>query len=52
MEPAVTEELSRLSLAAHNALGLCGYSRADFILNADQVRFLADFSVVATLNLF
>ena len=32
MSPAVTAEVQRLALAAHKALGLKGYSRADFIL--------------------
>ena len=33
---AVTAEVRRLALAAHTALGLAGYSRADFILGADD----------------
>ena len=32
VSPAVTAEVQRLALAAHKALGLKGYSRADFIL--------------------
>lgn len=33
---AVTAEVRRIALAAHRALGLDGYSRADFILGADD----------------
>lgn len=32
----VTAEVQRIALAAHKALGLAGYSRADFILGADN----------------
>ena len=32
----VTAEVRRIALAAHKALGLAGYSRADFILGADD----------------
>ena len=33
---AVTAEVQRIALAAHKALGLDGYSRADFILGPDN----------------
>ena len=36
VSPAVTAEVQRLALAAHKALGLKGYSRADFILGPDD----------------
>ncbi len=34
--PELTDRVRELALAAHRALGLRGYSRADFILDADQ----------------
>jgi D-alanine-D-alanine ligase len=37
---ALTEELGRVSLAAHKALGLCGYSRADFIYDGEDLMLL------------
>lgn len=36
LSAALTAEVRRIALAAHNALGLAGYSRADFILGADD----------------
>jgi len=40
VEPAVTEALGRVSLAAHAALGLSGYSRSDFILTENGLKLL------------
>ncbi|MEA4858665.1 MAG: D-alanine--D-alanine ligase [Solidesulfovibrio sp.] len=37
---ALTEELMRVSLAAHKALGLCGYSRADFMFDGETLMLL------------
>lgn len=34
--PELTARVRELALAAHHALGLRGYSRADFILDAEQ----------------
>ena len=34
--PELTDRVRDLAMAAHKALGLRGYSRADFILDADQ----------------
>ena len=46
----VSEELTRriqeLSLAAHKALGLSGYSRADFILTPDDVLWLLEINTL------
>lgn len=36
ISPQLTAEVQKLSLAAHRALGLTGYSRADFIVGEDQ----------------
>ena len=38
--PTVTEALGRISLAAHTALGLSGYSRSDFILTEKGLKLL------------
>ncbi len=35
IEPSLTEALGRITLAAHETLGLSGYSRADFIQTTD-----------------
>ena len=36
ISPALTARVQELALEAHKALGLRGYSRADFILGADD----------------
>lgn len=40
VDPAVTEALGRVSLAAHGVLGLSGYSRSDFILTEGGLKLL------------
>ncbi len=36
LSPELTAQVQKLALAAHRALGLTGYSRADFIVGKDQ----------------
>ncbi len=38
--PALTEEIGRVTLAAHKALGLDGYSRADFMHDGERLMLL------------
>ncbi|MFP5258601.1 MAG: D-alanine--D-alanine ligase [Acidobacteriota bacterium] len=40
VDPAVSEALGRVSLAAHAVLGLSGYSRSDFILTEGGLKLL------------
>lgn len=40
VDAAVTRQLGELTLAAHKALGLAGYSRADFIATAEGLKLL------------
>ncbi len=41
-----TAEVQAMTLAAHQALGLSGYSRADFILTADDVPWLLEINTL------
>ena len=43
---AATKEVQSMALAAHRALGLSGYSRADFILTPDDVPWLLEINTL------
>ena len=40
IEPEIEKQLGEAALKVHRALGLCAYSRSDFIVSGDKVYFL------------
>ncbi len=46
ISPAATKEIQAMTLVAHGALGLSGYSRADFILTDDDVPWLLEINTL------